>query len=482
MQIPEKDEWRLPDTDVNSQYYNRVFRFDFTYISSEDMKEFVKAYIWRNYRTRNRVVKKLYDAHICFRHFNQFAVAHDIILFRDLDCSTVAGFHSYLHLKLSEKTKKPLSYKYQKECLDTLKSMIHWGQIHLPDQVPRKEIFLGSEYRGTNRRLHIDFIPDETLVQINHALEKETNDLIRCGITILASTGMRLGDMLALKTGCVTSHPINGYMMEWYDHKNRKARRPIPINIDCKKAIKELEKQTLGLRILARPEIKDVLFLHQPDCHAAVMIVTQMSFGNWLRAFIKKHDIRGTDGELYPLTAHKFRRTLATDMLSNGIDIKVIQEVLGHTSPSTTKNYYADMKDYKVAETFMKIGILGTIHQANDTLIPDAEERQWFLDNKNGAARLCDGYCTKPVKDGTICDRLLKRQKCYTCSRFITTVDDLEAHRSHLKELEMQMEGNPYGEHYAKHFIPVITILKEMIQRLEVLANADEQLLTEEPD
>lgn len=87
---------------------------------------------------------------------------------------------------------------------------------------------------------------------------------------------------------------------------------------------------------------------------------------------------------------------------------------------------------------------------------------------------MCDGYCTKPVVDGKICDRLLKRQKCYTCSRYITTPEYLEAHKKHLANLEKQLEeGAIYGEHYAEHFIPTIEVLKVIIERLEGLQNGN---------
>lgn len=89
-------------------------------------------------------------------------------------------------------------------------------------------------------------------------------------------------------------------------------------------------------------------------------------------------------------------------------------------------------------------------------------------------AGLCDGYCTKPVTDGNICPRLLKRQKCYTCSRYITTPEYLEAHKQHLANLEKQLEeGAIYGEHYAEHFIPTIEVLKFIIERLEGLQNGN---------
>lgn len=473
--MPKGDEWKLADNDEDSQHCNRIFRFDFAYIDGIDLKDVFKAYIWRNYRTQNRTVKKLYDDHICFRHFNRFTAGKGITTFSNITNNTVTEFISYLKLEISSRTQRPLSYKYQKNCLDTLKAVIHWCQIHLPDRVPEKEIFLGNEYRGINRRLRIDFIPDEVLARINDALDGEENRYIRYGIVILETTGMRIGDMLALKTSCIRPHPISGYTMEWYDHKNRKARLPLPVTMECVNAVRALEEYTRRLREEADSDVKDLMFIHRPEWSGItdVITVSQMSFGNWFKSFVRENDIRGTDGELYKLTAHKFRRTLATDMLSKGADIKVVQEVLGHASVLTAKNYYADVKDKEMTETFGKIGIIGNLNRMDESLIPDVVEQQWFMANKDGAARMCDGYCTRPISDGRICERLLGRRKCYTCSRFITTIEDLVAHRSHLRELEELLERNIYGEHYAAHFIPVIAVLKEIIRRLEVLDDDD---------
>lgn len=63
---------------------------------------------------------------------------------------------------------------------------------------------------------------------------------------------------------------------------------------------------------------------------------------------------------------------------------------------------------------------------------------------------------------------------CYTCSRYITTPEYLEAHKQHLANLEKQLEeGAIYGEHYAEHFIPTIEVLKVIIERLEGLQNGN---------
>ena len=58
--IPNGDKWKLIDNDNNSQYYGKKFKFDFSYIESDSIKNVVKVYIWRNYKERNNVLAKLY--------------------------------------------------------------------------------------------------------------------------------------------------------------------------------------------------------------------------------------------------------------------------------------------------------------------------------------------------------------------------------------------------------------------------------------
>ncbi len=42
------------------------------------------------------------------------------------------------------------------------------------------------------------------------------------------------------------------------------------------------------------------------------------------KGFVHNHNILDTNGEYYNLKSHQFRRTLATDMLSKGTDLKAI--------------------------------------------------------------------------------------------------------------------------------------------------------------
>ncbi|AQR94961.1 tyrosine-type recombinase/integrase [Clostridium saccharoperbutylacetonicum] len=485
--MPNGDKWELIDNDSNSQHYRKKFKFNFSYIESDSIKNVVKAYIWRNHKEGNKVLENLYKDISRVKIFNTFAITNGNFSFKSLTNSDVDIFISYLKTLLSNRTNKQLSYVYQKSCLDTLKSIIRWGQLYMPNEVPKTEIFTGNEYIGINRKLKIDFIPDEVLEKINNALVNEENLYVKYGIIILQSTGMRLGDMLKLTTNCLNKHLVSGYTLKWYDHKNRKERQPMPIPNECAVAIEKLIEHTKKLRERTDDSIKDYLFIHQPIVGKDSNNIVVMSLRNYTmclnghivkgklvrKGFVHNHNILDINGEYYNLTAHQFRRTLATDMLSKGTNLKAIQEVLGHSSPITTRQHYADIKDRERAEVFKNIGIIGNINKVDETVITDKKDLIWFKKNKDKSARMEDGYCTKPCSDGKICDRLLKRQKCYTCGRYITTPEYLQAHKNHLAELEKKLEGNIYGDHYVEHFLPTIEILKEIVKRLEEIQNVN---------
>ena len=473
---PVGDLWHIQDTDPESLHFGHVFHFDFGFIHSEELKDVFKDYIWQNWKTGNRTLRRLYNAPCRFRFFIEFAKLHNISSLVELDNDKIELFITYLRTAISPLKKKPLSYRTQKDCLDGLKAIVAWCRLHRPEAVPPIEIFTGNEYTGVNRHLEIDFIPDDVMAQINLALKTENNSYLKYGIIILETTGMRLGDLLKLRVDCIKPHLVSGYTISWFDYKNRRERPPMPVRSECAYAVQKLIEITAPLRENADDSVRDYLFIYKCPMgryKGKAAIPTQHTMYIWLRDFAVKNNIRDTNGEPYNLTAHQFRRTLGTDMLSKGIDLNVIQQVLGHAAPSVTKRFYADVKDRERAEVFKNIGIIGNIDLIEDSAFENPSEKEWFQENKNRGAVLCDGYCTKPFVNGEVCDRLLKRHKCYSCSRYITTPEYLQAHREHLARLEQQLaDGAIYGEHYAEHFRPTMEVLKVIIERLEELQNA----------
>ena len=138
---PDGDIWRLTDNDPDSQYYGKSFKFSFENIFSEEIKNVMKCYVYGNYITQNKTLNSLHLELSRFTRFNNYAHKSNISSFKDLTNFQICMFVSFLNTDISDKTGKKLSYTCRKKSLDSLKSVIHWCQLHKPESVPQNEIF-----------------------------------------------------------------------------------------------------------------------------------------------------------------------------------------------------------------------------------------------------------------------------------------------------------------------------------------------------
>lgn len=477
--LPMGNEWYLQDADDKSVNYGKRFRFCFEEFMAEDIRNLIKAYVWQNYQSGAITLSSISMCYRRLKTFHLFACRKGIKSLSEFNTNDVDEFMTFLRVHISERTGKPLCRSTQLGVISALKSLVYWGQVFAAELAPEREIFIGDESCGFDTKHKIEYIPDDVIAQINAALPNEENPYIKYGIIILLSTGIRISELLNLEIDCVSPHLLNGYTLTVYDFKNRRQRRRIPINPECADAVAGLADITAELRVTTEEPISKLLLLYNQRCHGTVTAVGYETFRKWLNGctdrgrhypgFMERHSIVGSDGEIYKIKTQQFRKTVATDMFSKNVDLKVIQSFLSHKNPGTTKRYYADSKDIDRAKVFERAGIIGSVGRVDSSIIADESERLWFDENKSKGAKMCDGYCTKPIIDGEICERLASHQKCYTCSRYITTPEYLQEHKAHLAELEVQLTNNIYGPHYAAHLSPTIVILKDIIKRLEAI-------------
>lgn len=93
---------------------------------------------------------------------------------------------------------------------------------------------------------------------------------------------------------------------------------------------------------MLKKEATDALFLNN---HGKRM--TRQGFFKNLKAILKK---QGLDPNIHP---HTLRHSFATHLLSNGADLRSIQELLGHSDIATTK-IYTHVSDEKVEIDYLK--------------------------------------------------------------------------------------------------------------------------------
>jgi len=481
--LAAENEWILQDNDAKSINCGKKFKFGFEQFEAEKLKALIKSYVWHNYQTGNLALRTIYLNYRYFKKFSLFASQNGIDTLADFNANDADNFMTYLRITKSTSTGIPLRYTTQAGIFAVLKSIVYWGQVFAPELVPAQEVFVGSEYPNCNAVHKIEYIPDSVVKQINTALLTEENPYIKYGFIILFSTGMRISELLNLEANCVTPHLLNGDTLSFYDFKKRRHYRKLPINPACAEAISALAKITDETRKKADTRTKKFLFIYEIKFGTyadQVRLVSQEVFESWINGkkdckgyyypgFMDRHNITGSNGKIYRLKTHQFRKTLATDMFSKNVDIKVIQELLRHAYPGTVSKYYADDKDIDRAIVFEKVGVIGNINNIDGSVIAGEAELAWFKENKDKGAKMCDGYCAMPVVNGKICERLANRQKCYTCNHYITTPEYLQSHKEHLAELEVQLANNIYGAHYAAHLTPNIDILKDIIERSEAI-------------
>ncbi|MBW2000113.1 MAG: tyrosine recombinase XerC [Deltaproteobacteria bacterium] len=146
----------------------------------------------------------------------------------------------------------------------------------------------------------------------------------RAILEVLYSCGIRVSEMAALD---VTSIDFEQRLVRVKGKGNRE--RIVPIGHRALEAIKEYLVESRPLRRAAGLEQeKGPLFLNYRGGR-----ITPRSVERIVKRYERLCGLRN------PITPHSLRHTFATHLLDGGADLRSVQELLGHSSLSTTQKY-----------------------------------------------------------------------------------------------------------------------------------------------
>lgn len=143
-------------------------------------------------------------------------------------------------------------------------------------------------------------------------------------MTMLYSSGCRISEITNLKL----SDFLDDYHSAIVTGKGNKQRR-VYFASESRNALKvylEDRKKMILDKGIENPS--DKLFINQRGLPLSV---------NGVRFIITKYS--GKEGTNHHVNPHAFRHTFATTMIGNGADVRIVQEMLGHSSISTTQRY-----------------------------------------------------------------------------------------------------------------------------------------------
>ena len=155
-------------------------------------------------------------------------------------------------------------------------------------------------------------------IELLNSIDGSHKERDYCIITLFLNCGLRVSELAALNLG-----DVNDEFIRILGKGNKE--RIVYLNKACKDAIDNY----LTVRIKPNASSANALFISQKGNRINVQTV------KWL---VKKHlQAAGLGGK--NMSVHKLRHTAATLMYQNGVDVRALQEVLGHENLDTTKIY-----------------------------------------------------------------------------------------------------------------------------------------------
>lgn len=188
-------------------------------------------------------------------------------------------------------------------------------------------------------------------INLLESVEGKNSSRDYCILTLFLNCGLRISELVGLN-----KTDVRGNQLRVLGKGNKE--RVLYLNPACQKALQDWMVDRDALTLVDQNALFVTLQNRRRISRAAV------------HKLVKKHlAAAGLDSTQY--SSHKLRHTAATLMLQNGVDVRTLQEVLGHDHLNTTQIYtHVDSGDLRAAA---QANPLARIKKRSRTASPDEE-------------------------------------------------------------------------------------------------------------
>ncbi len=247
---------------------------------------------------------------------------HDVDLpfIASITLTDIYGYLTYLSRdrlqhQNSENSDKGLSAASRARKLATIRSFFNYicNKRHLLENNPCKDVDTPKQMKSLPRYLTLN-----ECLSLLESVDGAHRERDYCILTLFLNCGLRISELTGLDVNDIQDDALRVL------GKGSKVR-VVYLNGACKDAL----AQYMAVRRPVSGKDRNALFLSGQNKRISRSTV---------HALVKKHlSGAGLDSERY--SSHKLRHTAATLMLQNGVDVKAVQEVLGHEHLNTTEIY-----------------------------------------------------------------------------------------------------------------------------------------------
>lgn len=244
--------------------------------------------------------------------FNKIEIDNiNIDMLKKVDLNLLYEYANFLNRDLGNKSRT------RARKMSSLKSYFKYlhSKVKLIDENPTIDL----DTVKTEKQLPKYFTLEDSISLLD-AVDERNYERDYCILTLFLNCGMRLAELVSIN---ITD--IQGDKLVVVGKGNKE--RTIYLNQSCIDAIEAY----MPVRNKMNPEYKDrnALFLSERNNR-----ISRRTVQHTVEKYVKK---LGMDSHKY--TTHKLRHTAATLMHQSGVDIRILQEILGHKQLSTTEIY-----------------------------------------------------------------------------------------------------------------------------------------------
>lgn len=250
----------------------------------------------------------------------------------DVDSKTLQSFQNSLR---AEK----LSPSSISRILSTMRTFFRYLSREKGTVDPTTELGKSKQVRRLPKALTV-----AEIVSMIEAAYREGNPVSirdRALLELLYGSGARISEIVNLDLSDVHPFAKEGFQIETLKLLGKGGKeRIVPLGSFASAALQEYLTRTRPLLVLNSSKKTNALFLNQRG--------TRLSRQSAWQFVLNAAKAAGVAGKVSP---HVFRHSYATHLLDGGADIRVVQELLGHASVTTTQIYTLITID-KVRETY----------------------------------------------------------------------------------------------------------------------------------
>lgn len=297
------------------------------------------------------------------------------------------------------------------------------------------------------------FIPEDVIEQLQNHLDGATLTA-KTAWVIMMNSGMRISEVLNLEEDSLYYNDESKQWMLQYipiktSHTRETLFHTIPANDELVSFFNKQSEHTAELR-----RESNLKLIYCTKHYERITKTSQTSILMSINLVILKNQIRDNFGNIYHFSHHQCRKTVTTNLFSEGATLEEVANFIGHMSVRTTERSYKEMSNQNLVELesgFFK-KYFEDFHESEELSPYTPEEREaLLLEIKKGSRVTPEGHgnCLKHIVFGPCA-----KKKCAGCNFLITGPQHLpkwyqlyKEQQQSLNELETQYKTHKISDY-----------------------------------